>query len=186
VLLPLSPLLASLAIRLGKLPLPILPRNTADLVRDDPQPPRDVVYQAVTRTDALLTGMLAGTSVVGAISLVLLLSNDNQDARVLGLVGSLGWLLRARLYPVVRQRVPLLAAGLAGPAAALLGGFTSGGSGLVAFGAVVAALGIVYSRRTTSPYLRRTAEYAEVLLILSVMPLACLVIGLYAQLRGLG
>jgi type VII secretion integral membrane protein EccD len=187
VLLPLSPMLASAAIRLGKLPLPVLPRNTADLLRDEPQPPRDVVYRAVERTDALLTGMLAGTSLIGAVSLVLLLGSDSTVAHVLGLLGSAGWLLRARLYPVVRQRVPLLAAGLAGPAAGLLGGtLTTGGSGLVAFGAVLAAFGIVYSQRTTSPYLRRMAEYAEIVLIISVVPLACWVLGLYGWLRGLG
>jgi type VII secretion integral membrane protein EccD len=187
VLLPLSPMLASLAIRLGKLPLPVLPRNTADLLRDDPQPPRDVVYRAVERTDALLTGMLGGTSLVGAVSVFLLSGSGSTVAHVLGLLGSAGWLLRARLYPVVRQRVPLLAAGITGPVAALLGGaLTTGGSGLVAFGAVLTALGILYSQRTTSPYLRRMAEYAEILLIVSVVPLACWVLGLYGWLRGLG
>lgn len=192
VLLPLSPMVASLAIRLGKLPLPVLPRNTADLLRDDPQPPRDEIYQAVERSDDLLTGLLNGASVVGGIGLIFLLGSESTPAQVLGLIGSAGWLLRARLYPVLRQRVPLLAAGLTGPVAALfwLGGaddgLTAGGSGLVAFGAVVAAIGIVYSRRNTSPYLRRWAEFAEVLLILSVVPMAAWVLGIYEKMRGLG
>lgn len=187
VLLPLSPTLASLAIRLGKLPLPVLPRTTADLLRDDPQPPRTEVYHAVARADALLTGMLAGASVVGAISVAVLMASDSTVARVLGAIGSVGFLLRARLYPVVRQRVPLLVAGLSGPAAALsaMGGLTAGGSGVVAFGAVLTAVGILYSQRTTSPYLRRAAEYAEIVLVLSVVPLGCWVLGLYGHLRGL-
>jgi hypothetical protein len=98
--------------------------------------------------------------------------------------------VRARLYPVVRQRVPLLAAGLTGPAAALYwmgsadGGLTAGGSGLVAFGFVVVAIGIVYSQRTASPYLRRMTEFAEILLILSVVPLAVWVLGLYSKMAG--
>lgn len=190
VLLPLSPLLASAAIRLGKLPLPVLPQNTADLLRDDPQPPRAEVYHAVERSDDLLTGMLTGASVVCGISLVLLLGSDSRVAHVLAFIGSAGWLLRARLYPVVRQRTPLLAAGLAGPAAALFwlgsadGGLTAGGSGLVAFGAVVVAVGLLYSSRATSPYLRRTAEYVEVLLVLAVVPMACWVLGLYARLAA--
>jgi type VII secretion integral membrane protein EccD len=187
VLLPLSPMLASLAIRLGKLPLPVLPRTTADLLRDDPQPPRTDVYHAVARADALLTGMLMGSSVAGAVSVAVLMAGDSTIARVLGAVGSVGFLLRARLYPVVRQRVPLLVAGLSGPTAALLGtdGVSVGGSGLVAFGAVLTAVGIVYSQRVTSPYLRRAAEYAEILLVLSVVPLGCWVLGLYGHLRGL-
>lgn len=191
VLLPLSPLLASLAIRLSKLPLPVLPRSNADLLRDDPMPPRSEVYQAVLRADDLLTGLLIGTSVVCGISVTLLVSADSTVALVLGLIGSVGWLLRARLYLVVRQRLPLLIAGLAGLMTALLGlggggGLTGAGSGLVAFGAVLTALGIVYSQRTTSPYLRRMAEFAEIFLILSVVPLACWVLGLFALMRGLG
>lgn len=189
-LLPLSPLLASAAIRLGKLPLPVLPRTTADLLRDDPQPPRDAVYHAVQRSDDLLTGMLAGASTVCGISLILLLGSENGIAHILGLIGSAGWLVRARLYPVVRQRAPLLAAGLTGPAAALYwmgsseGGLTAGGSGLVAFGFVVVAIGVVYSQRTTSPYLRRMTEFLEILLILSVVPLAVWVLGLYSKMAG--
>jgi type VII secretion integral membrane protein EccD len=191
VLLPLSPLLASLSIRLSKLPLPVLPRSNADLLRDDPMPPRGEVYQKVLRADDLLTGLLTGTAVVGGIGVALLVGAGNTPAVVLGLIGSVGWLLRARLYLVVRQRLPLLVAGVIGLAAALsgLGGgdaVTTGGTGLVAFGAVLTALGIVYSQRTTSPYLRRMAEFAEVLLILSVVPMACWVLGLYALLRGLG
>jgi ESX secretion system protein EccD len=192
VLLPLSPMAASLAIRLGRLPLPVLPRDTADLLRDDPQPPRPDVQHAVERADVLLTGMLFGAAAVSTVSVVLLMAADSTPARILGLIVSAGWLLRARLYPIVRQRLPMLVAGLAGPTTALFGiggggdGLTAAGSGVVAFGAVVAALGIVYSRRTTSPYLRRMAEYAEVFLLLSVVPMAAWVLGLYALLRGLG
>jgi ESX secretion system protein EccD len=189
VLLPASPLFASLAIRLGKLPLPVLPTSSADLLRDDPQPPRQVVYRAVQRADALLTGMLTGAAVVSGIGQILLLASGSVTAKLLALISAAGWLLRARLHPVVRQRVPLLIAGLAGPAAALLGaeaGLAVGASGLVAFGAAVTAVGLVYGRRAATPYLRRLAEFAENLLILGVLPLACSVLGLYGWLRGLG
>lgn len=186
VLLPLSPLFASVAIRLGKLPLPALPRTTADLLRDDPQPPRQAVYRAVERADAILTGLLGGASVIAAISQLLLLGGGTT-ARVLGAIASAGWLLRARLYTVLRQRVPLLVAGLTGPAAALLGGGLGvGASGLVALGAAAVGAGLVYSRRGPGPYLRRLAEFAEVVLILCVVPVACAVLGLYGFLRGLG
>lgn len=191
VLLPWSPHLTSLAIRLGRLPLPVLPQNTADLVRDEPQPPMPVVRHAVARTDALLTGMLTGMAVVCGVSLVLLFAGDRGSAHVLALLGSAGMLLRARLHLVVRQRVPLLIGGLSGPATALLllvteRGLTVGASALVALGAAAGAVGLVYRRRAVSPYLRRMAEFAEVLVVLSVVPLACWVLGLYGWLRGLG
>ena len=192
VLLPLSPMAASLAIRFGRLPLPVLPRDTADLLRDDPQPPRSDVQHAVERADVLLTGMLVGAAAVSTVSVVLLMAADSTPARWLGMIVSAGWLLRARLYPILRQRLPMLVAGVAGPTTALYGlggvgdGLTAAGSGVVAFGAVVAALGIVYSRRTTSPYLRRMAEYAEIFLLLAVVPMGAWVVGLYAHLRGMG
>ena len=194
LLLPLSPLFGSLAIRLAKLPLPALPRSTADLVRDDPQPPRRVVHQAVTRADALLTGMLIGAAVVCAVSMVVLMRGGGLLDVALAIAASAGFLLRSRLHPLVRQRVPLLLAGLTGPASVLLGlarmngpaGLMLGASGLVALGALAIGIGMVYSRRAASPYLGRSAEIAEIVLILAVLPLACTVLGLYGWLRGLG
>jgi ESX secretion system protein EccD len=193
LLLPLSPLYGSIAIRLAKLPLPVLPRSAADLMRDDPQPPRTAVYQAVGRADALLTGMLIGTSVVCASGMVVLSAGGPLD-RLLALVAGAGFVLRARLHPLVRQRTPLLLAGLAGPVTVLLGlarlggpsGLMVGASGLVAVGAAAIGVGIVHSRRAVSPYLGRSAEIAEIVIILAVLPLACAVLGLYGRLRGLG
>ncbi|NBH03712.1 type VII secretion integral membrane protein EccD, partial [Amycolatopsis sp. SID8362] len=63
-LLALSGTFAPLALRLARVPMPVLPRSTADLVRDEPQPPLPLVHSAVARADGLLTGLLAGTSVV--------------------------------------------------------------------------------------------------------------------------
>ena len=194
LLLPMSPLFGSLAIRLAKLPLPALPRSTADLVRDDPQPPRRAVHAAVTRADALLTGLLIGASVVSTIGIVALLGTGTLLDVVLALVASAGFLLRSRLHPLVRQRIPLLLTGLTGPVAALLGaarvngpaGLMLGASGLVAVGALAIGIGMVYSRRGASPYLGRSAEIAEIVVILAVLPLACTVLGLYGWLRGLG
>ncbi|HEY4022891.1 MAG TPA: type VII secretion integral membrane protein EccD [Pseudonocardiaceae bacterium] len=194
LLLPASPLFGSLAIRLAKLPLPMLPRSTADLVRDDPQPPRRAVHQAVTRADALLTGMLTGAAVVCAVGMAVLLAGGALLDMVLALVAAAGFLLRARLHPLVRQRVPLLLAGLTAPVSALLGlarmngpaGLMLGASGLVAVGALAIGIGMIYSRRGASPYLGRSAEIVEILVILAVLPLACSVLGLYGWLRGLG
>ena len=194
LLLPFSPVFPSLAIRLGRVPVPALPTSTADLLRDTPQPPRPAVYTAVARADALLTGMLTGAAVVSAGCLVVLLRSDSTAARLLVVVATVGFLLRARLYPIVRQRLPLLLTGLTGAAALVLGlGLRQpgwllpvGGSGLVALGGAAVACGLVYSRRGPSPYLGRSAEIFELLTILSVLPIACSVLGLYGRLRGLG
>lgn len=194
LLLPFSPIFPSLAIRMGRVPVPALPTSTADLMRDSPQPPRPKVYTAVARADALLTGLLAGASVVSAVCLVLLLRADSTAARLLVVVATVGFLLRARLYPIVRQRVPLLLTGLTGLAALVIGFgmrepgwlLTAGGSGMVALGGAAVACGLVYSRRNPSPYLGRSAEIFELIVILAVLPIAASVLGLYGRLRGLG
>ncbi|OLR95123.1 type VII secretion integral membrane protein EccD [Actinokineospora bangkokensis] len=192
--LALSPLLAQLSLRLAGVPMPVLPRGAADLLRDDPQPPRAMVYAAVLRADSLLTGMLGGFAVVVACCEVVLVRSDSTAAVVLACLVAAGLLLRARLYPVVRQRSWVIGAGVFGAAAVLLGPVMAvradllGTTGpvLLAAGAGAAALGLVHSGRAPTPYLGRYAEVAEVLVLLAVVPVLCSVLGLYGHVRGLG
>ncbi|MEU7527657.1 type VII secretion integral membrane protein EccD [Saccharothrix sp. NPDC042600] len=188
--LALSPGFAPLALRLGRVPMPVLPRTTADLVRDDPQPPLPLVHLAVVRADALLTGMLAGSALVAAGCQVVLVRGDNPSALVLVGVVAVGLLLRARLHPAVRQRVPLLAAGVTGAGCLAVGPLMSGtalaGAVLVLVAALVVAAGMVFGTRVPNPYLGRFAEYAEILVVVAVVPLVCSVLGLFGYVRGLG
>jgi type VII secretion integral membrane protein EccD len=189
-LLALSGAFAPLALRLGRVPMPVLPRSTADLVRDDPQPPLELVHAAVARADGLLTGMLAGTSAVVLGCEVVLVRAGGAAPVVLAAVLALGFLLRARLYPILRQRIPLLATGMAGigcVAVGPLGGALLPAGPLafaVAAGAIVA--GVVLSTRRANPYLGRFAEYGEILLMAAIVPVVCWVLDLYAVVRGLG
>jgi type VII secretion integral membrane protein EccD len=192
--LTFSPLLAQLSLRLSRVPMPVLPRGAADLLRDEPQPPRAMVYAAVLRADGLLTGMLGGLAVVTAWCEVLLIRSDSTAALVLVCLLAAGLLLRARLYPVLRQRLSVLAAGVVATACLVLDplmatradllGVTA--PGLLLAGGAVALLGLVHSTRTPSPYLGRYAEIAEVLVMLAVVPVLCSVLGLYGYVRGLG
>jgi type VII secretion integral membrane protein EccD len=192
--LAFSPTLAPLSLRLCRVPMPVLPRGAADLVRDDPQPPRSAVYAAVLRADALLTGMVAGLAVAASVCMVLLISSTSEAALILVCLLTAGYLLRARLYPITRQRVSMLCAGLAGACCLAVGPLMTerddllsmAGPGLLMAGAVVALLGIVHSTRTANPYLGRYAEIVEVLVVLAVVPVTCSVLGLYGWMRGLG
>ncbi|WP_409180055.1 type VII secretion integral membrane protein EccD [Amycolatopsis sp. VS8301801F10] len=192
-LLALSIVFAPLALRLGKVPMPVLPRSTADLVRDDPQPPVDRVHAAVARADGLLTGMLAGAAAVAACCEVLLVRDGSAASVTMVAVVAAGFLVRARLYPTLRQRIPLLAAGMAGAAALAAGPGAGTGLPLVSAGAIllvvaalVAGAGLLFSTRVPNPYLGRFAEYSEILLVCSLVPVACWVLGLYGYVRGLG
>ncbi|MFD2414730.1 type VII secretion integral membrane protein EccD [Amycolatopsis pigmentata] len=182
---------APLALRLGRVPMPVLPRSTNDLVRNDPQPPIDRVHAAVARADGLLTGMLAGASAVVMCSEVLLTRDGGGGPMTLVAVLSAGFLLRARLYPTLRQRIPLLVDGIFGAACLVVGmvgamPLVSVGALLLAVAAGVIASGVLLGGRAANPYLGRIAEYSEILLMAAVVPVACWVLGLYGLVRGLG
>ncbi|GAA4523876.1 type VII secretion integral membrane protein EccD [Amycolatopsis samaneae] len=193
-LLASSGAFAPLALRLGRVPMPVLPRSTADLVRDDPQPPLAVVHAAVARADSLLTGMLAGTSVAVMYCEAVLARAGGTASVVLISVLALGFLLRARLYPILRQRVPLLATGMFGLGCLAVGPLTADGAGalltagplLVAVAAGAIVSGLLLSTRRANPYLGRFAEYFEILLMVAIVPVVCWVLDLYAAVRGLG
>ncbi|KAA9155800.1 type VII secretion integral membrane protein EccD [Amycolatopsis acidicola] len=189
-LLLLSTMFAPLALRLGKVPMPVLPRTTADLVRDDPQPSLVRVHAAVARADGLLTGMLGGAAVAVIAGEALLTADGGMGSMVLLAVLTVGFLLRARLYPVPRQRIPLLLIGVFGLGCLVAGPFTmplaATGVLLPAVAAGVIAAGILLSTRAANPYLGRFAEYSEILVLAAVVPMACWVLGLYAYVRGLG
>jgi type VII secretion integral membrane protein EccD len=180
----------SLAIRLGRLPLPVvtLPAD-ADPATLAGRPDRDRVLAAVLRSDAMLTGLLVGVAAAAAGAAWVLLRPGGPAALLLTLVAGLALLLRARLLVTVRQRAPLLAGG----AAVLLMPFATGALsvGRLAVPALAAAVvglaaaGVRYRRRAPSPYLGRAADIVEALCLISVIPIAAAVLDLYAAMRGL-
>lgn len=192
------PVWPGLAVRFGRLPLPVMPRTTADLVRDDPAQPAATTAAGVARADQWLTGLMAGSSAAAAVGLVLLSGRDGWAAPVLvGLVG-VAHLIRAPLLPTLRHRLPLLLCGGTGLVAltvAMLvdaGGADAGGwSGTLTAAAVlalaaaaVAFVGVRYTNRRPSVYLLRAVEILELVLLLAVVPVACSVLGLYSYIRG--
>lgn len=189
-----SPFYSQWCLRLGRLPMPILPRTTADLVRDDPLPARREVYGAVLRADGLLTGLLIGMSLTVSTAMVLLIVDHSRAATILLGLLTVGCLLRARVYPVLKHRMLFLGAGLAGVACSALGPLSRSAADpvpvlvplAVVFAAITITLGLRYSSKLPSPYLGRYAEILEVLVTLSLIPLACSVLGLYAVVRGWG
>jgi type VII secretion integral membrane protein EccD len=189
-----SPLVPAVAIRVGRIPLPDLPRTPEDLVDDEPQPDRRSVDAATTRTDEVLTGGLLGVAVAGVICCALLVWSGQMTALALVAVVSVAFLLRARFHVAVRHRVPLLAAGAIGLALVGVALGVAGGPDRVlvalpvttAVALLALAAGLTYRRRPPSPRLGRFADILDVLLTLAVVPLAADVFGLYAWIRGLG
>src|SRR5439155_20753356 len=98
-----------LAMRLGKLPLPVVPQAPADLIGEVPD--RTHVFAAVARADEMLTGMLIGAAIVHVVGAVVLVVGGGFAGGLLVALVALSNLLRARLFLTVRQRLPLLLAG---------------------------------------------------------------------------
>jgi type VII secretion integral membrane protein EccD len=188
-----------LAVRFGKMPTPPVtlpaggdaddftsaPVTGPDAARD--RPDRATVFAAVSRTEELLAGMLLGHAVLSAAAFVVLATADGLAARILTAVSAAALLLRSRLFVTLRQRVPLICAGLAGVAVLgvdLLTGADAelllavSAAGLLLALATVAA-GATYSRKPPSPYLGRAADLLDTLVVVSVIPVACAVVGLY-------
>lgn len=190
-LLPAYPLLA---IRLGRLPLPALPQRSADLLADDPPPPTPAVFAAAARTDELLTGLLTGVAVSGVVALVLLAAHGGTSRLLLVAAAGAALLLRARLFPIPRQRLPLLAAGLAAVAALVAARVSTLEENvpllltllaLLAAGLLTAFLGLAYSRRRPSPYLGRIGDVVDVVAIIALVPLTCFITGFFRYVQGL-
>lgn len=191
-LLPSYPIVASW---LGRLPVPELPTRPEDILADQPLPRRNDVFTAVARSSELLTGMLLSAAVCSAIAIAFLVTTDGTPAGVsLSVAGVAALLLRARLFAMPQQRIPLLAGGLAGLATIgvvwVLGERTPLAAltvlaGAVAVAAVAVVAGLVYSRATPSPYLGRAADILDVLAIMALIPLACAVIGIFGAVRDM-
>lgn len=192
-----------LAVRFGRTPLPpvTVPPGTesisSEVVRPGAGqvrrlPERDAVFASVARTDELLAGMLLGHAALAVGAFIVLATAGTVASRVLIAVSALALLLRSRLFVTHRHRVPVLTAGLAGLAAlgADLLASHGGAPAVIVAGAVVVALitvaaGARHAERPPSPYLGRAADIADALIVISVIPVACAVTGLYTAVSGL-
>jgi len=176
-----------LAVRLGKVPLPVLGPAPAAV------PGPGAVFAAVVRADELLTGLLAGAAVTAVAAAAVVAAGGGVGGRVLVAVAATVLALRARLFPTVRGRLPLLLAGVAGYLVLLVAPVragTGGGAVPVAAALVLAAVvpvlaGSAYRHRAPGPYLGRAADLLDALCVIAVIPAACAVLGLYGALRAL-
>ena len=193
IVVALVPAFPLLAMRLGKMPVPALPQKPEELLADEPVPERESVYNAVVRSDEMLSGLLLGGSLVAVVCALVLVLSPTFDGPLLAGIVALALVLRSRLFPSGRHRIPMLVAGLLvlslliiGVAASLAPTYqlfaTVGG--LVAIGGLVVSAGLTYSRRPPSPYFGRIADIFDVLLVVAVVPVACAVLDLYSWARG--
>ena len=187
----LAPLLA---VRLGRLPLPVVTASPQILAAER-RPARPEVLAAVVRADEILVGSLTGVAVAAGVCVAILTTAGGVAAPLLGGLVAVALLLRARLFPAVAARLPLLVGGLVGLALTAAAVAAASGSATrllgvaLAFTAVVAliATAATASRRRTgpSPYLGRIADILDVTTVVALAPVACAVLNLFSWVRSL-
>jgi type VII secretion integral membrane protein EccD len=189
--LAISPWLPTLSFKLSRLPLPSIPTDAADLRRDSGTIDAQRILGQAVHADQYLTGLAGGVALAIAGAAVLL-SSGGASERILAIVLGVICLLRARLFTGRGQRVLLLtASGVALLAVLVAASADVHGVarllGLVIpalLGAVVLfALGVVLPGRRYAPPWSRAADILESLLVLSVIPLALAVMGVYGAIR---
>jgi len=189
-LLPGYPVICAWA---GKLPMPALPVRPEQILEDQAVPERTGVFAAVWRANEMLSGMLLAAGVVSTLCLTVLVRAGGTATTLLVVDAGLALLLRGRLFPVPRQRIPLLCAGIAAFALVAVAAAVRGDAGtrllvllvVLAGAGLVFAAGLVYSRRPPSPYVGRLADIADVLAIMALLPLAGAVVGVYQAIQSM-
>ncbi|WP_242891577.1 type VII secretion integral membrane protein EccD [Actinomadura litoris] len=190
--LVMTAFIPSLAFRLARLPLPPVPEN-ADELRNAQTFDGPSLLRRTREADRFTTALVAAVAIVGIAS-QLLLTTGGWLPRTTGLCVSLVLLLRARVFHSRPQRLWMLGSGLAGlavlglreadaasPARTLL-------TVIVPIALAVTVIIVMALRlpvRKPSPFWGRAADITDMMLIISLLPLAMGELGLYSWLRGL-
>jgi type VII secretion integral membrane protein EccD len=180
-----------LAVRAGRLPLPVISAEP-DALAGEPRPDRPKILSAVIRADEVLAGLLLGIAVTAVLCVAVLTVAGGGSGQLMAACAAAALLLRARPLPTVAARLPLV---LGGATAAVLTGWSVATGGgpvtrvvviVAALVAVAAALGtgaVANRRRERSPYLARIADGLDLIAVVALPPIACAVLGLYGFVR---
>ncbi len=180
-----------ISLRLARLPLPHVPADMESF-REDEQPALGSEVLGVTSAAAeILTGLVTALGVLAiGCGLVLLADTSVWSAILAGLVG-VAWLLRSRTYAGAMQRVIPVVIGLvvlAGLGVRLSSTMDPDWLLATATLLVLAAAGcLLYAgrvvRSTHSPFRARWFDIAEYVTLISLIPVAGAVLGIYNAIR---
>ncbi|WHT15872.1 type VII secretion integral membrane protein EccD [Crossiella sp. CA-258035] len=180
-----------IALRFARLPLPTVPADMKSFRADEkPALGPDVLGQT-TAAEEILTGLLAAFGAVVLGCAVVLTRSDSMWPALLVGVTSLAWVLRSRTYAGTLQRIAVISTGLGGLGVlAVWLSWALPAPWLLATAAAVAVGGgvsISYAARVVrgkhSPQGARLLDALEYTLLISVVPLAGAVLGIYNAIR---
>jgi type VII secretion integral membrane protein EccD len=183
-LLALSPLAAGAAIRLARFPLPPVPVSAAD--RPDTEPAPSTVRSRAVLADRLLAGLAAGIGLAGGGAAVILVFAHGWLVRLTLAVLVLALLLRSRAFVSRAARLWLAVPGyLAAAVAAVRLGTPAAFAVAVVAAALLVAVGVRLPGRRPSPWWGRLADIGDAVAMVSLLPLALGVAGVFGFMHGL-
>lgn len=194
VVMALTPVLPLLSLRLAGLTMPALPADATDFRRDEESMPEARTLEQTELGDEYLAAMLGAVSAVLVVCQLLLILHGTVLAVVLCAALATTLLLRSRVYPARGQRVVLLVGALLGGSAVIVGLAVAAGPALRLLGlltALVVGAGVALliallpPHKRRSPYWGRLLDIFEILVLLSIIPLALGVLELYQYVRSL-
>ena len=193
VLMGLAPVLPGVASRIARLPLPPVPVSAVDLRQAEDLLPGADVRDRARAADRMFTALTATTGLLVSGCLLLVATDPRWYGRTLAVVVALAMFLRARHLAGVAQRIWLIVIGLVdlglgvwGFAAHLPAPLAVLVPGLLLGSALVSTWwGVRMAGRRLTPYWGRFGDVVEVMVLLSVIPLAIGVAGAYTRMQGL-
>jgi len=192
--LALTPLIPAVAFRLARLPLPPVPASAEDLHDDAFIAGAGVDVRSRTgAADQFVTGAVSGLGLLGAGAGIVLALSRSGLAPVMCAALACALLLRSRVFRGRAQRLWLVIPGygILTWLAVVLAGRPMRIAGLdllilVAATVIVVGTGIWLPAHRPSPFWGRAADVCDTAVIISLVPLALGVAGIFGYLHGLG
>jgi type VII secretion integral membrane protein EccD len=192
--LALTPLLPALAFRAARLPLTPVPRDAEELRSDTLTVQGGHLLGRTAAADRMVTGMVSGIGMIVSVAEVVLAFGHGWLDRLTCAALGCAMLLRSRVVRGRAQRLWLLLPGYGGLALLAAGAtlslpqrdvITAVLLPLAAWAAILIGAGISLPGHRPSPFWGRAAEIVDMTLVISLVPLALGVAGLYSYIRGL-
>jgi type VII secretion integral membrane protein EccD len=194
VVMAFTALIPPLSFRLARLPLPPVPTSAEDLRRDTEVIDGKVVLKRTVAADRFATGLVAAVALVTIGGMLFLVSSPKWTGPVTAAAVSVSLLLRARVFRGRGQRAWMLVAGLLGLGAldiglALRGSQVATLAGvllpLLVLAGVVIGMAIWLPSHRPTPFWGRAGDIIDMIVIISLIPLALAALDVYNAVRGL-
>ena len=194
VALALTPLIPALAFRMARVTLPPVPRDADELRRDTLTVDGGETLERTTAADRVVTGAVSGIGLIGALAAVTLALDHGWLARLMCGVLGCALLLRSRIVRGRAQRLWLQIPGYGALALLAVGAALTVPQArivtvvlppVLVAAVILTGVGTWLPGHRPSPFWGRAAEVIDVMAVISLVPLALGVAGLYSYIRGL-